>query len=89
MFNYAALFTLRHLGKTPQIFLTNDWYCGIAGMYNKSNFFGQWFKESRFVHIFHNLGDDYQGRVYLDNFNDNIEQLTGLKEEFFVDPYWK
>lgn len=89
LFNYASLFLLRHLGQKPQIVISNDWFCGMASSYGRQKFFNEWFGQTKFVHIIHNLDDDYQGRVYLDDFHENIEYLTGLCSDNFINPFWK
>ena len=74
----------------PSIVLTNDWFMGLAAAYKKSGFFSDYFDNSKFVHIVHNLGDSYQGRIYLDGSISlgHLKFLTGLDPEWLVDPYW-
>lgn len=48
----------------PSIVVGNDWFCAMQAAYAKYGHFGSFFKDTTFFHIFHNLGEDYEGRIY-------------------------
>lgn len=77
-------------GILPSIVLTNDWFTGLAAAYNKASYFGDYYTNTKFLHIVHNLDDLYQGRIHLDKtYNMNyLNFLVGLKIDWLVDPYW-
>ena len=90
IFNLASLHLAIIEGIKPSIVLTNDWFTGLAAAYKKSGYFGDYYDNSKFLHIAHNLGDAYQGRIYLNKFCSlgHLGYLTGLNTEWLVDPYW-
>ena len=48
-------------------------------------------QNSKFVHIIHNLDDDYQGRIFIgpgENYWDYIA-VTGLPADMLIDPLWQ
>ena len=51
----------------PSFIIGNDWFCALMPAYNKYGHFGDYFKDTTFFHIFHNLGVDYEGRIYPEN----------------------
>ena len=48
----------------PSVCVTNDWFTGLVPAYAKIGAFGPTFKGSTFLHICHNLMEDYEGRIY-------------------------
>ncbi|KAI0565636.1 Starch synthase [Gracilaria domingensis] len=47
----------------PSVVVTNDWLPSMAAGYR--DFFGDYFKDTSFFHLIHNLGEGaYEGRVY-------------------------
>lgn len=63
----ATLELFCKLKRVPSIIVGNDWFCGLAPAYSKYGHFGSFFKNTTFFHIFHNLGEDYEGRIYPPN----------------------
>lgn len=55
VFGKACLQYLVSRNKIPSIFVTNDWFPGLCPAYAKVGLFGETFKESKFIHICHNL----------------------------------
>jgi len=90
LFNLACLHLAQLEDIKPSIVLTNDWYMGLAAAYRKARYFNDYFDNSKFLHIVHNLGDAYQGRIYVNNSCDvgHIRYLTGLNVDWLIDPYW-
>ena len=90
VFNRAALQLMVEQGLKPSVVLTNDWFAGCAAAYKKMRFFGDFFDSVNFFHIVHNLGGDYQGRIYLDHnespqfYADEVE----LQLDFLFDRNW-
>jgi len=71
----ASLELLCKLMITPSILAGNDWFCGLIPAYRKYGHFGEFFNTTTFFHIFHNLGIDYEGRIWPDQ-NVSEEQLN-------------
>ena len=89
IFNLASMKVLEKEKEKPSIILTNDWFAGLSAAYAKSHFFNNYFEKSKFVHLIHNIGEDYQGRIYLKkNESGLISFISGLNSNFFIDPYW-
>lgn len=63
-FSKASLEVLCYESLKPDIILTNDWFTGLVPAYNKYGHFGDYFKDSKFFHICHNLEPAYEGRLY-------------------------
>lgn len=64
-FSKASLELLCFIKNTPDIILTNDWFTGLTAAYAKYGHFGEYFNNSKFFHICHNLEPTYEGRLYL------------------------
>ena len=89
IFNLASMKLLEKENEKPSIILTNDWFAGLSAAYAKSHFFENYFENCLFLHLIHNIGEDYQGRIYLDKDEIGIVNfITGLENELFVDPFW-
>lgn len=63
-FSKASLELLCSIKCLPDIILTNDWFTGLVAAYSKNGHFGDYFKNSSFFHICHNLEPSYEGRLY-------------------------
>ena len=63
----ASLELLCKLMIQPSIVVGNDWFCGLLAAYRKYGHFGDFFNRTIFFHIFHNLGVDYEGRIWPEN----------------------
>jgi glycogen synthase len=64
VFGKACLELLCLRGIVPAILLTNDWFAGFIAAYAKIGAFGTTFKGTTFMHVCHNLMEDYEGRIY-------------------------
>jgi starch synthase len=69
--------------------VTNDWFAGLAAAYAKVGAFGDAFKNTTFLHIFHNLQELYEGRLYPNPADGTLDSIHQLPTHFLVDPYWK
>ena len=75
LFCKSSLQLLCDLRLIPEIVVTNDWYCAFTAGYAKHRIhFGSAFDNTTFMHIFHNLGIDYEGRMYMDK-GDTAEHI--------------
>jgi len=59
----------------PSVCVTNDWFTGFIPAYAKLGSFGPTFKGSTFLHICHNLMEDYEGRIYPDSRDGWLQQV--------------
>ena len=50
--------------------------------YHKNGQFGDYFKETKFIHICHNLMTDYEGRIHT---NEDLTRIHGLPRDWFCD----
>ena len=87
-FAKGSLQLLYELNKSPDIFVTNDWFCGLAPAYGK-NSFGNFFEKTIFFHIIHNLEPTYEGRIYLSNNEGSLENIYKFDPFWLIDPNWK
>jgi glycogen synthase len=67
--------------------VTNDWFTGLVAAYHKTGAFGSTFKGTTFFHIFHNLQEAYEGRLYLGPRDGNLEGIHQLPLDYLMDPY--
>jgi starch synthase len=56
--------------------------------YAKVGAFGPTFKGTTFLHICHNLMEDYEGRIYPEPRDGYLERLHQLPKDWLVDPNW-
>jgi starch synthase len=68
--------------------VTNDWFSALTAAYGKTGAFGDVFKGTKFLHIFHNLQEFYEGRIYLAPHEGNLEYIHQLNTYYIMDPYW-
>lgn len=64
---FFALVTLEcfcQLKIIPSLVVTNDWMCGFVSAYVKHKGYDGVFKDTKFMHIVHNLDPLYEGRLY-------------------------
>ena len=90
IFSRASLFHLCRLEIQPSIVLTNDWFGGFASAWKKLKSFGDYFDATKFYHIIHNLGEEYQGRIYLDP-HESVEFYSmeiEIPSELIYDDNW-
>lgn len=60
---------------TPAVCITNDWFTGFVPAYAKIGAFGPTFVGTTFLHICHNLMEDYEGRIYPDPSSGYLQNL--------------
>jgi starch synthase len=71
----------------PSLFITNDSVTGMTAAYARHSF-GNVFNGSRFIHIFHNLGTGYAGKIWPSDGNVGaLRSIHQLPEELIVDPF--
>lgn len=80
----ASLELLCQLKIVPSLIVTNDWFAGLVPVYAKYGRFGDYFNSSKFFHIFHNLGEDYEGRVYFDESDVNLYIKISITTRMFI-----
>ena len=69
----------------PSVIVTNDWFTGLTAAYNKSGAFGDTFKGTTFLHIFHNVQESYEGRLYISNNDGGLRGIHGLDNGLLMD----
>lgn len=69
--------------------VTNDWFTSLMAAYNKCGAFGDVFKGTTFLHIFHNLQETYEGRLYPNPGEGALEWVHGLDPQLLMDPWWR
>jgi len=89
LFCKATLELLCFIKTVPAIILTNDWFTGLVPAYSKTGQFGDTFKGTTFFHICHNLEQSYEGRLYPDPREGNLENVYRLPSHYLIDPYGK
>lgn len=75
-------------GLRPSLVITNDWPCGLVAAYARMRFTETPLRDATFFHIFHNLDDCYEGRIYPDG-EETLSAIHGLPIHLLRDPYWK
>ena len=68
----------------PSLIVTNDWFAGLTAAYNKSGSFGNTFKGTTFLHIFHNLQEAYEGRLYTSPTEGDLKHIHGLDSNLLL-----
>ena len=75
-------------GIKPSMFVTNDWFTGLIPGYAKVKAFGNYFDDTTFFHIVHNLEPTYEGRIYTNPHEGALEGVHNLPREWLVNPHW-
>jgi len=89
LMSLSALEVCCQKGITPALFVTNDWLPSLAAGYGKHGFFGNFFENTTFFHLIHNLGDGaYEGRVYPAPDQGDMGYVHRLPGHMLVDPWW-
>lgn len=71
----------------PSVVVTNDWLPSMAAGYR--DFFGDYFQDTTFFHIIHNLGEAaYEGRVYPSPHEGALEHIHRLPRYIMVNSWW-
>ncbi|MCB0344173.1 MAG: glycogen/starch synthase [Bdellovibrionales bacterium] len=73
-------------GVSPHIIITNDWLTGLVPVYLKLD--PRFSEHPKFgdvdkVHILHNAGKTYQGRLYVNQFGEDLWPVLQLPQEHF------
>lgn len=68
--------------------VTNDWFTGFVAAYAKVGAFGPTFKGTTFMHICHNLMEDYEGRIYPEPRDGFLQHIHQLPKDWLIDPSW-
>ena len=71
----------------PSVVVTNDWFTALIPAYNRSGAFGEVFRGTKFLHIFHNLQEAYEGRLWPLPQEGTLEYIHQLDPDYLVDPY--
>ena len=87
VFGKACLEYCCKRGIIPSMCITNDWFTGLIPGYAKNGSFGPTFNGTTFLHICHNLMEDYEGRLY-PNPRDQVHLIHQLQHDWLVDPSW-
>jgi len=87
LFAKASLELLCQIRVLPSVIVTNDWFCGLVPGYAKSGAFGTTFNGTTLFHLVHNLEEAYQGRIYPDGGQDDLNWIHHLHRDLIVDPY--
>ena len=69
----------------PSIVVTNDWVTGLVPAYGKDDSFGDTFKNTKFVHLCHNLEPAFEGR--LPYYNNNFQHIYKFNPDWLINPY--
>ncbi|KAF2075592.1 hypothetical protein CYY_003097 [Polysphondylium violaceum] len=86
LFAKASLELLCQIRVLPSVIVTNDWFCGLVPGYAKSGAFGTTFNGTTLFHLVHNLEEAYQGRIYPDGGQDDLNWIHHLHRDLIVDP---
>jgi glycogen synthase len=76
------------LKRFPSTIVTNDWATGLTAAYAKKNFFGSVFSRTKFMHIVHNLDQNYEGRIFPQR-SEDVGRIHMLPSDLLVDPHWQ
>lgn len=87
LFPKACLELLCQKGIIPRLIVTNDWMTGLTAAYARRTF-GNVFNDTKFLHIFHNLGVGYSGKIYPHNGDTgSLHYIHNLPDELICD-HW-
>ncbi len=73
-------------GVRPHILITNDWLTGLVPVFLKTDpkySFGQQLHGVETAHILHNCGRAYQGRLFVNQYGEDLWPILGLSDEHF------
>jgi len=74
-------------GLVPSLIVSNDWLPSMAPGYR--DYFGDYFKQTSFFHLIHNLGEAaYEGRCYPDPRDGTLSHIHRINDHELVDPWW-
>ncbi len=64
---------------------TNDWMCGFVSAYVKSHKYKDVFNGTKFMHICHNLDPSYEGKIYPEIEEGDLNWLVQLPAEWYTE----
>jgi starch synthase len=83
----ASLELCCQTGIIPSLVISNDWLTGLVPAVGRK-LFGRTFEGTKFLHLFHNLGVGYAGKVWpSDGDTGALRNIHQLPDEMIVDPY--
>eukprot|EP00172_Hildenbrandia_rubra_P000575 Plantae.Rhodophyta-Hildenbrandia_rubra.ctg13050.p2 GENE.Plantae.Rhodophyta-Hildenbrandia_rubra.ctg13050~~Plantae.Rhodophyta-Hildenbrandia_rubra.ctg13050.p2 ORF type:complete len:846 (+),score=135.93 Plantae.Rhodophyta-Hildenbrandia_rubra.ctg13050:448-2985(+) len=87
LMSYGSLEACASEGLKPALVVTNDWLPAMAAGYK--SFFGDYFSNTSFFHLIHNLGDGaYEGRCYPNPHDGALEHVHRLPRHLLVNQFW-
>ena len=84
-FAKVSLQLLCDIDIAPSIIVTNDWFTGLAPAYGKDGSFGNYFKNTKFIHLCHNLEPAFEGKLYFSD--NNFQNIYHFNQDWLIDPY--
>ncbi|OHT09608.1 glycosyl transferase [Tritrichomonas foetus] len=83
----AALELLCQVKIIPNLIVSNDWMTGLVPAMGRKQF-GSIFNGTKFLHIFHNLGVGYAGKIWPNNGDTgSLRYIHQLPDELIVDNF--
>lgn len=77
-----------HKGLVPSLVVSNDWLPSMVSGYR--HFFGNYFDNTTFFHLIHNLGDGaYEGRCYPSHQEGALEHIHRLPRHLVMNDAWE
>ena len=83
----ASMQLLCDLKCIPGICVSNDWFTGLLPAYGKLHF-KNYFKNTKFFHIVHNLDPLYEGRLYPSGGEGTCDNIHQIDRNILIDPSW-
>ncbi len=84
----ASIQLLCDLKHIPGICVSNDWFTGLVPAYGKLHF-KNYFKNTKFFHIIHNLDPRYEGRLYPNSGEGTCDNIHQIDRNILIDPNWQ
>ena len=81
----GALELLYDLKISPSIIVTNDWVSGLTPAYGKNGTFGDFFNQTKFIHLCHNLEPMFEGKLNCSENND-YQNIYNFNKDWLIDP---
>ena len=84
-FAKTSLQLLCDINVVPSIIVTNDWFTGLTPAYGKDGTFGDYYKNTKFIHLCHNLEPCYEGKLYFSD--NNFQFIYQFDKDWLINPY--
>ena len=68
----------------PSIIVTNDWYTGLTPAFKNDDSFADFFIQTKFIHLIHNLEPSNEGKLYYNN--NSYQDMYKFNENWLIDP---